>query len=110
MLAYFEPAAMCDLPSELILAPLPARKQLWESSGALTWNLESSKDTIGEPVFGLAANGDLVKLNEHHLHCSRTWTSVKDVCNENDSTHWEDWCSGMDSLGGLVMLAASLVG
>lgn len=107
MLAYFEPAAMCDLPSDLILAPLPARKQLWESSNEFAWNLESSKDILGEPVFGLPATGDLVKLSESRIHCGRSWMSTD---NSNDTANWEEWCSGMDSLGGLVMLAASLVG
>jgi hypothetical protein len=24
------------------------------------------------------------------------------------NTHWQEWCSGMDGLGALIMLAASL--
>lgn len=35
MLVYFDPMAMCDLPSDLILAPLPAKKQLWKQAMSL---------------------------------------------------------------------------
>ena len=31
MLVYFEPAALCDLQSDLLLAPLPCHKNLWEA-------------------------------------------------------------------------------
>lgn len=109
MLAYFEPASMCDLPSDLLLAPLPSRKRLWESTNEFSWSLESSKDIFREPIFGLNANGDLVKWNGHELH-SNIATPCAGLGGNKDPANWEEWCAGMDSLGGLVLLAASLVG
>jgi hypothetical protein len=69
MLAYFEPAAMCDLPTDLILAPLPAKKQLWEAGDEFVWKAESERDPGAQIDFGLAANGELVKLDEGQLYC-----------------------------------------
>ncbi|TVY37446.1 hypothetical protein LOCC1_G006780, partial [Lachnellula occidentalis] len=106
MLVYFEPAALCELQTDLILAPLPAKKQLWEAGDEYVWQAESERAPGAETAFGLAANGDLVKLDEsQQSHCSDAalpYTSL-------DARHWEEWCSGMDGFGGLVMLAASLV-
>jgi hypothetical protein len=31
------------------------------------------------------------------------------VSKAESAENWEEWCSGMDGLGGLVMLAASLI-
>ncbi|PMD16193.1 hypothetical protein NA56DRAFT_731411 [Hyaloscypha hepaticicola] len=83
MLIYFEPAAMCTLQADLILAPLPARKQLWEAPDEFVWKAESKKDPGAQTDFGLTAN--------------------------ESSENWEEWCLGMDGFGGLVMLAASLI-
>jgi hypothetical protein len=113
MLVYFEPAAMCDLPPELILAPLPAKKQLWEATDELVWEAESEKKSGAKIAFALAANGELLELGDGPLGCSNAlllykssgaWTSPK------STNSWEEWCSGMDGFGGLVMLAASLIG
>ncbi|KAK4496640.1 hypothetical protein PRZ48_012622 [Zasmidium cellare] len=107
MLAYFTPAALCDLPSELLLAPLPARKQLWDSPDEFSWSMESSKDLMGPSAFGLTAKGDLLRLSGRELHGAGV-VSGEGV--GGDDANWEEWCSGMDGLGALVMLAASLVG
>ncbi|KNG85755.1 hypothetical protein ANOM_005732 [Aspergillus nomiae NRRL 13137] len=96
MLVYFEPAAMCGLQTDLIIAPLPAKKQLWEAGNELVWKAESEKEPGIQTPFGLAANGDLVKLGKPFA--------------TRGSANWEEWCSGMDGLGGLIMLAASLIG
>lgn len=109
MLIHFEPAAMCD--ESLVLGPLPARKQLWEASDEFTWKAESEREPGLETTYGLAANGDLVMVDESQrykgnavLHQrsydyrTSTWAAAK----------WEEWYSGMDGFGGLVMLAASL--
>ncbi|TVY26631.1 hypothetical protein LHYA1_G004076, partial [Lachnellula hyalina] len=105
MLVYFEPAAICELQTDLILAPLPAKKQLWEAGDAYVWKAESEREPGVQTAFGLAANGDLVKLDEsQELLCS-------DAVLPYQTLHagWEEWCLGMDGFGGLVMLAASLV-
>ena len=112
MLVYFEPAAMCDLQTDLILAPLPAKKQLWEAGDKFMWKAESEREPGVQTAFGLAANGDIVKLDEDQLYCSNAvllYKSLDTRTLSRNTTHWEEWCSGMDGFGGLVMLAASLI-
>jgi hypothetical protein len=109
MLVYFEPAALCDLQKDLAIAPLPAKKQLWEASSEFLWRTEKEVESI--PItFGLAVNGELVQFEKTCsgdavlLHKSLGYKS-----SSRSKTNWEEWCSGMDGLGGLVMLAASFV-
>lgn len=115
MLVYFEPAAMCDLNQlDLLLAPLPARKQLWEACDEVIWKTESDRITgDAQTAFGLATNGDLVRFDESWLYNGivpvpeargRDWKIPS-----RSTAKWEEWCSGMDGLGSLVVLAASLV-
>jgi hypothetical protein len=111
MLIYFEPAAMCELQTDLILAPLPAKKQLWEAGDEFVWTSESERERA-QTDFGLAANGELVKLDEGQLYCSDGVLLYKPLdarTPSGSSENWEEWCSGMDGFGGLVMLAASLI-
>lgn len=113
MLVYFEPAKMCDLQTDLILAPLPEKKQLWEAGDEFVWKAESEKEPSVQTAFALAANGELVKLGEGQLHRSETVLLYKSLNFETlsrSTANWEEWCSGMDAFGGLVMLAASLIG
>lgn len=112
MLIYFEPATLCTLQSDLVLAPLPTRKQLWEASDEFIWKSESEREPGLETVFALAANGELVKLDEGQLFCSDgvlLYKSLETRTPPGRSAHWEEWCSGMDGFGGLIMLAASLI-
>ena len=69
MLVYFEPEAMCDLQTDLILAPLPAKNQLWEAGDDFVWKAESERELGGQTDFGLAANGELVKFDEGQIYC-----------------------------------------
>ncbi|KAI0382483.1 hypothetical protein F5Y04DRAFT_252746 [Hypomontagnella monticulosa] len=112
MLIYFDPVAMCDLPAEFILAPLPAKKLLWEASDEHIWKAESRKEPGVWTSFGLTADGEIVKLNEGRLSCDDAWLSYHPVdvrSQSRSTTGWEEWCSGIDGFGGLVMLAASLI-
>lgn len=116
MLVYFEPAAMCELQPDLILASLPAKKQLWESGGEYTWKGESERGPGAQTAFALAANGELVKLDDSQLYCSNAVLLYKSLdirtlsrTLSRSTVNWEDWFSGMDGFGGLVMLAASLI-
>lgn len=112
MLVYCETEAICTLQRDLILAPLPAKKQLWEASSEVLWETETKKEPGAQNAFALAANGELVKLSENQLYCGDSvllYNSLDDGVPERSSAHWEEWCSGMDEFGGLVMLAASLV-
>lgn len=110
MLVYFEPAGLCDLQKDLILAPLPATKQLWEAGDESTWKMESERESWAQTDFGLATNGELVKLDEGQLYCSDALLPYElSGAPLRSTANWEEWCSGMDGLGGLVMLTASLI-
>ncbi|KAI0859962.1 hypothetical protein F4860DRAFT_504391 [Xylaria cubensis] len=112
MLIHFEPTAMCDMPAEFILAPLPAKKQLWEAADEFSWKAESQRKRGIQVSFGLAADGELVEIDEGRLSCSDSWLSNKSMSTKappRSKVNWEEWCAGMDGFGGLVMLAASLV-
>ncbi|OGM48254.1 hypothetical protein ABOM_002092 [Aspergillus bombycis] len=109
MLVYFEPAAMCGLQTDLIIAPLPAKKQLWEAGDELSWEAENGREPGIQTAFGLASNGDLVKLGGGQLCYADEVLAYKSFT-ASGSGNWEEWCSGMDGFGGLIMLAASLVG
>lgn len=97
---------MCEHRNDLVLAPLPARKQLWEASDEVTWKSERDKDSTAQIDFGLASNGDLVKLRKRQSH----YEDAMHLQKSETTANWEEWCSGMDSFGGIVMLAASLTG
>ena len=112
MLMYFEPASMCTLQTVLVLAPLPAKKQLWEAGSEHVWKAESERESGAQTAFALTANGELVKLEERQpcytgtvllYKPSEAWTRP------GTTSPWEEWCSGMDGFGGLVMLTASLI-
>ena len=116
MLVYFEPAARCDLPTDLVLAPLPAKKPLWEANDEAVWKAETKRNPrLHQTAFGIAVSGSLVRLDKDgHDHggggdafLSHTVLDVGIV--PRSPADWEEWCSGMDGFGGLVMLAASLV-
>lgn len=113
MLIYFEPAAMCDLQRDLVIAPLPSKKQLWEASDEFSWKAENEREPGPQTDFGLAANGELVKLEEGQIYCSGAallYQSPDTRTPSRSTANWKDWCSGMDGFGGLVMLAASFLG
>lgn len=108
MLVHFEPAAMCD-GADVVLGPLPSRKQLWEASDEKAWNMESEREPGLQKTFGLAANGDLVRVDEGQLRRGDAVLHQRSYDQTTSSwaaANWEDWCSGMDGFGGLIMLAA----
>jgi hypothetical protein len=101
----------CELRDGIVLAPLPAQKQLWEAVNEDSWKMESNRSTGFKTGFALARNGDLVQLYQGPVHCSDAVLLTKSSGSvlSRSRANWEDWCSGMDGLGGLVMLAASFV-
>lgn len=112
LLVFFEPASLCDLQTDLVIAPLPAKRQLWEADNEFSWKAESESGPGIQTPFGLAASGELVKLDEGQPYCGDVMIHHKPLDSKTplrNTTNWEEWCSGMDGLGGLVMLAASLV-
>lgn len=112
MLVY-EPVTLCGPNTKLILAPLPAKKQLWEADDAMAWKGEVERDLPGAQTdCALAANGELVKIADGQLYCGNAETPNKPSDATTSSTgaeNWQEWCSGMDEFGGLVMLTASLI-
>ncbi|KAI1811459.1 hypothetical protein GGS20DRAFT_104326 [Poronia punctata] len=120
MLIYFEPASMCDMPTEFIFAPLPAKKQLWEAADEFSWMSEARKEPDIQVSFAMVADGGIVRLDEGRLSCSDAWLSYQSVVDvdaagdksetpSRETASWEEWCAGMDGFGGLVMLAASMI-
>lgn len=119
-LVFFGPAAMCDMPTEFVIAPLPAKRQLWEARDEQEWKLQSQKEPQEQVSYALAVEGEIVKLDQRRLSCRDAWLSYAPPDEETTfqsqnsrssrSTDWcTEWCSGMDSMGGLIMLAASMV-
>jgi hypothetical protein len=104
----FEPVIQCDPGAELVIAPLPARKQLWEAADALAWKAEMDKENEPPTDFALAANGELVDLGEGYTYCGNN-RSLNARSQSTATENWQEWCLGMDGLGGLVMLTASLI-
>lgn len=107
----YEPV-ICVPDTELILAPLPAKKQLWEASDATSWKEEVERDGGAQTDFALAASGELVKLADGYIYCGDAATLNEFLSTGASSTgteSWQEWCLGMDGFGGLVMLTASLV-
>lgn len=110
MLVYFEPAAMCNMPTDLLIAPLPAKKQLWEADDEHRWKAQNATTPDIQTLFGLAADGELVKLDGTRSYCVDAtvhFNTLDTRSNSGITAEWEEWCSGMDGFGGLIMLAAS---
>ncbi|KAF1936077.1 hypothetical protein EJ02DRAFT_459842 [Clathrospora elynae] len=119
-LIFFGPAAMCEMPAEFVIAPLPAKRQLWGATDAQEWRLQSQKELQEQVSYALAVDGEIVKLDQRRLSCSDAWLpyapSDEDTASQDHKSRsirsagwWAEWCSGMDSMGGLIMLAASMV-
>jgi hypothetical protein len=100
------------LERDLIIAPLPAKRQLWEACDEFAWKEESERESGMKTTLGLAANGELVRLDESQGSGGDV-VLLQKYLNARASSRrivdWEEWCSGMDGMGGLVMLAASLI-
>ncbi|KAH8783005.1 hypothetical protein F5883DRAFT_637273 [Diaporthe sp. PMI_573] len=98
------------------MAPLPARKQRWEAGDESAWRTESHRALPGtEDSFGLPADGGIVRLDEGRFSCDDAWMSRSRASDAGTdpsccAASWEEWCLGADGFGGLIILAASLVG
>ncbi|KAH8434260.1 uncharacterized protein LDX57_011898 [Aspergillus melleus] len=103
MLVSFEPAKMCKAVGDVILAPLPAQKQLWEAPDYKVWKRDGETESGAQMEFGLTKNGQLVRLGGDAA-ATAAITRGDDITIE-----WNEWCSGMDGIGNLVMLAASMM-
>lgn len=109
MLVHFEPAKLCEHESDVVLAPLPAPKRLWEATDEHAWKLLSDTEREAQLDFGLTKNGDLVKLREQGVNWHDRAVFFHGTVSSQNTVKWNEWCSGMDGIGNLVMLAASLI-
>ncbi|KAI4854287.1 hypothetical protein E4T44_00282 [Aureobasidium sp. EXF-8845] len=112
MLVYFEPADMCELQKELIIAPLPAKKQLWEAANMRTWQELLTRDKQNHEHVALNSHGELVLLEGDKLYCHNgvmRYRISSEQSSTSKTTDWEHWSSGMDGFGSLIMLTASLI-
>ncbi|KAK3309004.1 uncharacterized protein B0T15DRAFT_126406 [Chaetomium strumarium] len=115
LLVFWRPAALCHLREKnLLIAPLPARKHLWEAGDEATWKAESKREERQHPgvSFALTADGELVKVDERQAVYTNGPVSLPKPSDASTppwtTANWDEWCSEMDGLGSLVMLAASL--
>ncbi|KAK3295735.1 uncharacterized protein B0H64DRAFT_153062 [Chaetomium fimeti] len=72
MLVYFEPAGMCNVRrrTDLVIAPLPAKKRLWEAGDLSAWKAENEKEEAeARAAFALAGSGELVRIDPAELEC-----------------------------------------
>jgi hypothetical protein len=108
MLYSLDPATSCAEPDGFLLAPLPARKQLWEAPDAQSWMVEKSRDGAELSVFGVLTGGQMVRLQEQQIVMPDEVGFPSGVEEEESAKNWQEWCAGMDGLGALVTLATSL--
>ncbi|CAG9957035.1 unnamed protein product [Clonostachys rosea f. rosea IK726] len=113
MLVHFEPATMCPFyNTSLVLAPLPAKKQLWKADNAGVWHRERELGASAHTSFALFASGELVNMTQAPSRV-RDWRRDEELLNaqsQAESTaNWNEWCLGMDEFGSLVMLVASFI-
>lgn len=98
--------------------PLPASKLLWEAPNSSVWRSEVEAGTKSNGIFGLMANGQLMRLerssrsemDEQMIQNPMDWPR-RDYSDEvwKAGENWTDWAAGMDGYGYLIMIAASLV-
>ena len=114
MIVHLDPTTLCELQSDLVIAPLPSKKELWEASSQASWRLEAQKEYKVPSVFGLAGDGELLEIRTGKTFCAEHSTGYDSTIGETGTgrtvADWEEWCLGMDGFGGLIMLAASFVG
>ncbi|KAF1971539.1 hypothetical protein BU23DRAFT_470448 [Bimuria novae-zelandiae CBS 107.79] len=109
LIVYFDLGATCSLYSTLLLAPLPSKKSLWEAPDELAWKSEYDKQPEQRSSFGLTKDGALVRLDENDLICGYGEFELQPDA-RTSAQNWAEWCAGMDGFGGLILLAASMVG
>jgi len=108
----------CLLYGGFLLAPLPSKKQLWATRDAHHWQLEKQRQSEDGNVFGIQTSGRMAKFSDfssvEDMHTGivlaqpHILAQPHDPTEEESEVNWTQWCSGMDDLGALVMLATSL--
>jgi hypothetical protein len=103
-----EPACTCIVHDGFVLSPLPSRKQLWEACTEEQWLAEKARDSGTTSVYGLMVGGLMVKVDECRSVLDGKAMMMDVERWKESSANWQEWCAGMDGLGGLVVLFASL--
>ncbi|GAM91405.1 hypothetical protein ANO11243_094550 [Dothideomycetidae sp. 11243] len=112
-LLVYEPATLYDEHREaLLFTPLPADKTLWNAADAQTWTAIRSEGPQKQTTYGMTVGGELVtiqKINAMYRVTSESLHSSlgPEIRGPEKASNWGEWCSDTDSLGTLVMLAAS---
>jgi hypothetical protein len=108
MLYSLDPATSCTEPDGFLLAPLPSRRQLWESPDAQAWEVEKSRAGASSSVFGVLTGGQMVRLQEQQVIVPGEVYLPLGIGEDESMANWQDWCAGIDGLGTLVTLAVTL--
>lgn len=97
MLISMEGAGLCAAYPGFIVAPLPAKRTLWEAPTAEAWRSERNWNTNDREMYGMSLDGKLLKMHQDNglISCS--------------PESWDNWLPEMDSFGILIMIAASLL-
>ncbi|OIW22668.1 hypothetical protein CONLIGDRAFT_719727 [Coniochaeta ligniaria NRRL 30616] len=78
MLVYFQPAGLCQLEqTDILLAPLPAKKQIWEAGDESMWMAEHDRDPDAGAIFAMTASGGLVKFHVDPRKCLQDTSAVR---------------------------------
>jgi hypothetical protein len=73
------------------------------------WIMAKAQDTRGENVFALKVGGQMAKIYPYPmLNQAAGMLVAQDLDDVESNANWQEWCAGIDGLGALVMLAASL--
>lgn len=105
LIVNIDPVILCGIMPGFVFAPLPARKSFWEAHNAEIWTSEVRSRINTDDNFGLMTNGDLVKLREEFIGLGPDHSAIQ----SNNGKNWEEWSAGMDGIGALVMIGASLL-
>jgi hypothetical protein len=101
----------CPLFDNYAMAPLPAKKTLWDARDEHDWHMEKSKGN-DDVVFGLKVSGRMAKLGTfgsvQESRMEVVLAQPREPTEDESEENWKEWCSGMDNLGALIMLAATL--
>ncbi|ORY12875.1 hypothetical protein BCR34DRAFT_286370 [Clohesyomyces aquaticus] len=90
-------AISCEPLDGFCLAPLPAKKTLWEAADAKHWRAEFDTTLHAREIFGLSKLGKVLKLQQSRDQIIAT------------PVEWEEWYATADGFGPVVMLASSLM-
>lgn len=102
----------CLLYGGFLLAPLPAKKQLWQARDSLSWHVEKKREGASDDVSGIKIGGLMARFRQvvetREIQAVMVLAHLQEPTESESDAHWTDWCLGMDGLGALVMLAALL--